>query len=86
MSECAYANVERRKMTDNEPVEDVYDPDSKVAKHLGKHNKTLPRWDKNPQLKELGWPPPVYLNGRRHRHRPAVQAFLRNVALASLKA
>jgi hypothetical protein len=71
--------------TSNDEFEDdSYDPDSKVAKRLGKHPKTLPRWDKNPKLKELGWPDPVYLNGRRHRHRPAVQAFLRNAAAAHL--
>jgi hypothetical protein len=71
-------------MSDNEFADDGYDSDSKVAALLGKHRKSLARWDKNPRLKELGWPPPVYLNGRRHRHRPAVQAFLRNAAAAHL--
>jgi hypothetical protein len=71
-------------MSDNEFADDGYDPDSKVAKLLGKHPKTLPRWDKNPRLKQLGWPAPIFLNGRRHRHRPAVQAFLRNAAQAHL--
>lgn len=65
-------------------TDDGYDPDAVVARRLGKHPKTLPRWDRNPRLKELGWPAPLYLNGRRHRHRPAVQAFLRNAALAHL--
>jgi hypothetical protein len=70
-------------MADSE-TDDIYDPDSRVAKFLGKHIKTLPRWDKNPRLKALGWPEPLYLNGRKHRHRPAVQAFLRNAAQAHL--
>jgi len=69
----------------NEFEDDVHDPDSKVAKQLSKHPKTLPRWDKNPRMKELGWPNPVYLNGRRHRRRSEVQAFLRNAAAAHLK-
>jgi hypothetical protein len=63
---------------------DGYAPDSKIAKLLHKHSKTFPRWDKNERLKELGWPDPVYLNGRRHRHLPAVREFLRNAAAATI--
>jgi hypothetical protein len=59
-------------------------PDSRIAKGLSKHPKTLPRWDKNPRMKELGWPDPVYLNGRRHRDLPKVREFLRNAAAATL--
>ena len=59
-------------------------PDSKIAKGLSKHPKTLPRWDKNPRMIELGWPLPVYLNGRRHRELPKVRAFLANAAAAHL--
>jgi hypothetical protein len=62
-----------------------YAPDSVIAKFLNKHAKTLPRWDKNPQLKELGWPPPTYLNGRRHRDWARIQEFLRNAAQATLR-
>src|SRR5262245_27052159 len=76
--------TKERAMSHDEIADDGYDPDSKVAKLLSKHPKTLPRWDKNPRLQELGWPPPVYFNGRRHRHRPAVQKFLRNAAAAHL--
>jgi hypothetical protein len=66
-------------MLDND---DGYDPDARVAKFLGKHKKTLARWDKNPRLKELGWPDPVYLNGWKHRHRPAIREFVRRAAAA----
>lgn len=65
-------------------LEDGYAPDSKVAQFLGKHPKTLPRWDKNPKLKALGWPDAVYLNGRRHRPWPGVREFLRNAAQAHI--
>jgi hypothetical protein len=64
---------------------DGYDPDAKVAEFLGKHKKTLPRWDNNPHLKELGWPDPVYFNGRRHRYRPAIQEFIRRAAAAHMR-
>lgn len=63
---------------------DGYAPDSKVAKGLHKHAKTLPRWDKSEAMKALGWPPPIYLNGRRHRHLPQVRVFLANAAAATL--
>ncbi len=73
-------------MLDDEFVDDGYDPDSKVAKFLGKHPKTLPRWDKDPRMKELGWPSPAYFNGRRHRHRPKVREFVRRAAAAHIGA
>jgi hypothetical protein len=41
-------------------------PDRQIAEYLNKHPKTFPRWDKNPRLKALGWPAPIYLNGRKH--------------------
>jgi hypothetical protein len=55
------------------------DPDSKVAKQLGIHIKSLPRWDARP---ELGFPPPIYINGRKYRRRREVQEFLRRAAVA----
>jgi hypothetical protein len=71
-------------MSSDETADDGYDTDSAVAKFLNKHPKTIKRWDKKPELKALGWPDPVYLNGRSHRHRPAVREFLRNAAQAHL--
>jgi hypothetical protein len=56
--------------------------DRQVAELLGKHIKTLKRWDENPKLKALGWPRGVNLNGRTHRKRPELRAFLHNAALA----
>ena len=48
-----------------DPRKQVLIPDRVVAEeryHV--HVMTLRRWDKNP---ELGFPPPVYVNGRRYR-------------------
>jgi hypothetical protein len=67
---------------DNLADDDGYDADAKVARFLGVHKKTLPRWDERPELLELGWPRPVFFNGRRHRHRPAVREFIKNAATA----
>jgi hypothetical protein len=58
--------------------------DRQVAELLGKHIKTLKRWDENPKLKALGWPEPIDLNGRTHRNRPKLRAFLHNASLAHL--
>ena len=60
-------------------------PDSRVAKRLHKNPKTMRRWDENPAMLALGWPKPIYLNGRRHRDDVAVDAFLEKAAGAFLK-
>ena len=70
-------------MSDNNTDDDLA-TDTEVAEQLSKHRKTLPRWDRDPKLKALGWPDPIYLNGRRHRSRAAVREFLRNAAAAHL--
>jgi hypothetical protein len=48
-------------------------PDSVVAKERYRvHPHTLRRWDKNPAL---GFPPPVYVNGRRYREAAKLDAW-----------
>ena len=48
-----------------DPRKQVLIPDRDVARERYRvHPHTLRRWDKNPAL---GFPPPVYLNGRRYR-------------------
>jgi hypothetical protein len=54
-------------------------PDSAIARFLGIHPKSLPRWDKRP---ELGFPAPVYFNGRKFRAWSAVKEFTRRAAVA----
>jgi hypothetical protein len=72
-------------MPTNENPTSNYIPDRKVAERLSKHVKSLKRWDKDPRMKALGWPEPLYINGRKHRFEPALDAFLRNAALAHFK-
>ena len=69
-------------MTDNKT--DGLATDRQVAEFLNKHPKTLPRWDRNPRLKSLGWPEPIYLNGRRHREWSAIRDFIQSAATAHL--
>jgi hypothetical protein len=48
-------------------------PDSVVAKERYRvHPHTLRRWDDKP---ELGFPPPVYVNGRRYREVKKLDAW-----------
>jgi len=58
--------------------DDGVDPDSKVAKQLGIHIKSLIRWDRR---SELNFPKPIYINGRKYRRRREVQDFLRRAAV-----
>ena len=39
-------------------------PDSVIARFLGVHPKSLPRWDARPGL---DFPKPIYINGRKFR-------------------
>jgi len=64
---------------DNTFDDDGVDPDRTVAKRLGIHPKSLPRWDKRP---ELGFPKPIYINGMKYRSRREVAEFLRRAAVA----
>jgi hypothetical protein len=69
------SNVVANKSTPDEG----FAPDSEVARFLGIHPKSLPRWDARP---ELGFPRPVYFNGRRFRTWAEVKEFTRRAAVA----
>jgi hypothetical protein len=56
-----------------------YAPDSEIARHFGIHPKSLRRWDERP---ELGFPPPIRVNGRKYREWNAIREFERRAAIA----
>jgi len=64
--------------TDNTPREG-FAPDSTIARFLGVHPKSLPRWDARP---ELGFPAPIRINGRKFRSWEEVHEFTRRAAVA----
>ena len=64
---------------DKPAPDDGFAPDSAIARYLGIHPKSLPRWDERP---ELGFPPPVYFNGRKYRPWSEVKEFTRRAAVA----
>jgi hypothetical protein len=56
-------------------------PDSKLRRLLDKSPRTIGRWDNDPSL---GFPKPIPINGRKHRRKDEVEAWLRERGLASL--
>jgi hypothetical protein len=49
--------------------------EKKVARHYDVTTRTLVNWDRNPKMKELGWPPLVMVNRRRHREVGLLRRF-----------
>jgi hypothetical protein len=55
-------------------------PDPQVAdEEFNVCLKTLSRWDAK---LELGFPPPIYINGRKYRKRGSIREFKRRAAVA----
>jgi hypothetical protein len=51
-------------------------PDPQVQTEFGgKTRQCLSRWDNDPKMAELGWPPPVFLRGKKHRARHLLEIF-----------
>jgi hypothetical protein len=60
-----------------------YIPDPVVARDRYHVNpRTLPRWDDKP---ELGFPPPIYINGRKYRDEERLDQFDRERAVESAR-
>jgi hypothetical protein len=59
--------------TDNQPDELV--PDPQVSKELSVTLMTIWRWDRDPEMVALGWPPPVYIRKRKYRGRKQLEKF-----------
>ena len=68
-----------------EPLQthDTFVPDRQVRAELAVSHMTLARWDRDPAMVELGWPPPVRLGGgdvgRKHRYRRQLEIFKTNL-------
>jgi hypothetical protein len=50
-------------------------PDPQAAKELNICLMTIWRWDRDPELAALGWPPPVYIRRRKYRGRKLLEKF-----------
>jgi predicted DNA-binding transcriptional regulator AlpA len=58
-------------------------PDSKAAERYGICRRTIDRWDHTP---ELEFPRPIWINGRRYRRLPELQAWERARAAGKIEA
>jgi hypothetical protein len=57
-------------------------PDPQAAKELNISLMTVWRWDRDPELAALGWPPPIYIRKRKYRGRKLLEKF-KSAALRS---
>jgi hypothetical protein len=54
---------------------DEFVPDSQVVREFGITSMSLWRWDEDPALQRMGWPPAVYIRRRKFRSRRALEEF-----------
>jgi hypothetical protein len=57
------------------PPVDTLVPDPLVAREMNINPITIWRWDSNPELAALGWPPPIRIRKRKYRSRKALEDF-----------
>jgi hypothetical protein len=60
-------------------------PNPQVRRELGGQSEmTTWRWDHNPKMATLGWPPAVRINGRKFRSRQALNKFREACVLCAI--
>ena len=63
--------------THDTPDHDTLVPDPQVQKEFGVTAMSIWRWDRDPELIKLGWPPPIRIRSRKFRSRIALENFKR---------
>ena len=71
--------------TDDTPDHDTLVPDPQVQKEFGVTAMSIWRWDRDPELIELGWPPPIRIRFRKFRSRNALENFKRVMARRAIE-
>ena len=71
---------------DGDGAPDVLVPDPVVAKELSVTSMTIWRWDRDPAMAELGWPPRVSIRNRNHRFRRPLEHFKQNLMRRAIAA
>ncbi len=61
-------------------------PDPQVGRELNISSMTIWRWDRDPEMVALGWPPPVYIRKRKYRVRKLLEKFKNAALLRATKA
>jgi hypothetical protein len=67
------------------PVYDTLVPDPQVQKEFGVTAMSIWRWDRDPELIELGWPLPIRIRSRKFRSRIALENFKRVMARKAIE-
>lgn len=68
---------DRLAKTDDQ-LEDDFDkfvPERLVLEEFEVTPMTIHRWDNDEKLRKSGWPPPIYIRGRKYRSRKMLQEF-----------
>ena len=71
--------------THNTPDHDTLVPDPQVQKEFGVAAMSIWRWDRDPELIKLGWPPPIRIRSRKFRSRIALENFKRVMARRAIE-
>ena len=75
--------TEQTTTPDGKPIMLV--PDPVVQAELGKTRQSFVRWDSDPEMAALGWPPPITIRGKKHLPRHLLEAFKANLIARALK-
>jgi hypothetical protein len=70
---------------DDTPGTDTFVPDPLVQKEFGVTAMSIWRWDRDPDLIKLGWPPPIRIRSRKFRSRIALENFKRVMARRAIE-
>ena len=72
--------------THGTPSHDTLVPDPQVQrKSSGVTAMSIWRWDRDPELIKLGWPPPIRIRSRKFRSRIALEDFKRVMARRAIE-
>ena len=71
--------------TEDSPDHDTLVPDPQVQKEFGVSAMSMWRWDRDPELIKLGWPPPIRIRSRKFRSRIALENFKRAMARRAIE-
>jgi hypothetical protein len=74
------------QQTKTEATPDTWVPDPQVFREMDITPMTGSRWDKDPRMIELGWPPPMQVRKRNYRSRKMLERFKANMLERAMKA
>jgi hypothetical protein len=59
-------------------------PDSEIRRDLNLSRMSLWRWDRDPAMAAIGWPPAVRINDRNHREADKYEEFKSRLARVAI--